>query len=100
VFWKVTLPSVRWAALYGAILTTARALGEFGAVSVVSGNIRGQTQTLPLFVEDAYKQYNTELAFGAAVILMSVSIVSLVLKLLLEQLLEHDKASRSAGTSE
>jgi sulfate transport system permease protein len=100
VFWKVTLPSVRWAALYGAILTTARALGEFGAVSVVSGNIRGQTQTLPLFVEDAYKQYNTELAFGAAVILMSVSIVFLFLKLLLEQLLEHDKASRSAETSE
>jgi sulfate transport system permease protein len=100
VFWKVTLPSVRWAALYGAILTTARALGEFGAVSVVSGNIRGQTQTLPLFVEDAYKQYNTELAFGAAVSLMSVSIVFLFLKLLLEQLLEHDKASRSAETSE
>jgi sulfate transport system permease protein len=60
VFWKVTLPSVRWAALYGLILTTARALGEFGAVSVVSGNIASQTQTLPLFVEDAYKQYNTE----------------------------------------
>ena len=59
VFWKVTLSSVRWAALYGLILTTARALGEFGAVSVVSGNIRGKTQTLPLFVEDAYKQYNT-----------------------------------------
>jgi sulfate transport system permease protein len=100
VFWKVTLPSVRWAALYGGILTTARALGEFGAVSVVSGNIRGQTQTLPLFVEDAYKQYNTELAFGAAVILMSVSIVFLFLKLLLERLLEHDKTSRDAAASE
>ena len=101
VFWKVTLPSVRWAALYGAILTTARALGEFGAVSVVSGNIRGQTQTLPLFVEDAYKQYDTELAFGAAVILMGVAIVSLFLKILLEQLLEHDKAMRtSTVTSE
>lgn len=99
VFWKVTLPSVRWAALYGAILTTARALGEFGAVSVVSGNIRGQTQTLPLFVEDAYKQYNTELAFGAAVILMGVAIVSLFLKILLEQLLEHDKASRAAAVA-
>jgi len=97
VFWKVTLPSVRWAALYGAILTTARALGEFGAVSVVSGNIRGQTQTLPLFVEDAYKQYDTELAFGAAVILMGVAIVSLFLKILLEQLLEHDKATRTSS---
>lgn len=99
VFWKVTLPSVRWAALYGAILTTARALGEFGAVSVVSGNIRGQTQTLPLFVEDAYKQYNTELAYGAAVILMGVAIVSLFLKILLEQLLEHDKVSRAKATT-
>ena len=91
VFWKVTLPSVRWAALYGLILTTARALGEFGAVSVVSGNIRGQTQTLPLFVEDAYKQYNSELAFGAATVLGGVAIVSLLLKLLVERLLEHDR---------
>lgn len=99
VFWKVTLPSVRWAALYGAILTTARALGEFGAVSVVSGNIRGQTQTLPLFVEDAYKQYDTELAFGAAVILMGVAIVSLFLKILLEQLLEHDKETRAKAVA-
>jgi sulfate transport system permease protein len=91
VFWKVTLPSVRWAALYGLILTTARALGEFGAVSVVSGNIRGQTQTLPLFVEDAYKQYNSELAFGAATVLGGVAIVSLLLKLLVERLLDHDR---------
>jgi len=91
VFWKVTLPSVRWAALYGLILTTARALGEFGAVSVVSGNIRGETQTLPLFVEDAYKQYQTELAFGAAMVLGGVAIVSLLLKVLVEQLMEHDK---------
>jgi sulfate transport system permease protein len=93
VFWKVTLPSVRWAALYGLILTTARSLGEFGAVSVVSGNIRAQTQTLPLFVEDAYKQYQTELAFGAATILGGVAIVSLLLKIAVERLLEHDKAA-------
>jgi sulfate transport system permease protein len=91
VFWKVTLPSVRWAALYGLILTTARALGEFGAVSVVSGNIRGETQTLPLFVEDAYKQYHTEMAFGAAMVLGGVAIVSLLLKMLVERLLEHDR---------
>jgi len=95
VFWKVTLPSVRWAALYGLILTTARALGEFGAVSVVSGNIASQTQTLPLFVEDAYKQYNTELAFGAAMVLGGVGVVSLLLKLLVERLLEQDKKARS-----
>ena len=88
VFWKVTLPSVRWAALYGLILTTARALGEFGAVSVVSGNISGETQTLPLFVEDAYKQYETELAFGAAAVLGGVALVSLLL------MLEQDKKAR------
>ncbi|MEB3266635.1 MAG: sulfate ABC transporter permease subunit [Cyanobacteriota bacterium] len=87
VFWKVTLPSVRWAVVYGLILTTARALGEFGAVAVVSGNIVGQTQTLPLFVEDAYKQYNTELAYGAALVLGGVGLVSLLLKLAVEQLL-------------
>jgi len=87
VFWKVTLPSVRWAVLYGLILTTARALGEFGAVAVVSGNIAGQTQTLPLFVEDAYKQYDTELAYGAALVLGGVALVSLLLKLLVEQML-------------
>ncbi len=95
VFWKVTLPSVRWAVLYGLILTTARALGEFGAVAVVSGNIAGQTQTLPLFVEDAYKQYDTELAYGAALVLGGVGLVSLLLKLFVEQLLEQGrKASR------
>ena len=87
VFWKVTLPSVRWAVLYGLSLTTARALGEFGAVAVVSGNIAGQTQTLPLFVEDAYKQYDTELAYGAALMLGGVGLVSLILKLLVEQTL-------------
>ncbi len=96
VFWKVTLPSVRWAALYGLILTTARALGEFGAVSVVSGNISSQTQTLPLFVEDAYKQYHTELAFGAATVLGGVAIVSLLLKIVVERLLEHDREAMRA----
>jgi sulfate transport system permease protein len=85
VFTKVTLPTVRWAVLYGLVLTTARALGEFGAVAVVSGNIAGQTQTLPLFVEDSYKQYNTELAYGAALVLGGVGLVSLLLKLLVEQ---------------
>jgi sulfate transport system permease protein len=100
VFWKVTLPSVRWAALYGLILTTARALGEFGAVAVVSGNVVGQTQTLPLFVEDAYKQYQTELAFGAAMVLGGVAIVSLLLKVLVEQLLEGERKSSKAEIKE
>lgn len=94
VFWKVTLPSVRWAVVYGLILTTARALGEFGAVAVVSGNIAGQTQTLPLFVEDAYKQYDTELAYGAALVLGGVGLVSLLLKLVVEQLLGGVKETR------
>ncbi|MBD1211843.1 MAG: sulfate ABC transporter permease subunit CysW, partial [Dolichospermum circinale Clear-D4] len=65
IFWRVTLPSIRWGLLYGLILTNARAMGEFGAVSVVSGNIANTTQSLPLFVEDAYKQYETEAAFSA-----------------------------------
>ena len=94
VFWKVTLPSVRWAVVYGLILTTARALGEFGAVAVVSGNIAGQTQTLPLFVEDAYKQYDTELAYGAALVLGGVGLVSLLLKLVVEQLLGGAKETK------
>jgi sulfate transport system permease protein len=101
VFWKVTLPSVRWAALYGLILTTARALGEFGAVAVVSGNIHGETQTLPLFIEDAYKQYHTEQAFGAATLLGGVALVSLLLKVVVEQLMENErKALRSGGGAE
>jgi sulfate/thiosulfate transport system permease protein len=85
IFWRVTLPSIRWGLLYGLILTNARAMGEFGAVSVVSGNIGGQTQSLPLFVEDAYKQYETEAAFSAAVLLALLAVVTLVLKEILER---------------
>ena len=84
-FWRVTLPSIRWGLLYGLILTNARAMGEFGAVSVVSGNIANTTQSLPLFVEDAYKQYETEAAFSAAVILALLAVVTLVLKEILER---------------
>lgn len=85
IFWRVTLPSIRWGLLYGLILTNARAMGEFGAVSVVSGNIADQTQSLPLFVEDAYKQYETEAAFSAAVLLGLLAVVTLVLKEILER---------------
>ncbi|MFN9623163.1 MAG: sulfate ABC transporter permease [Cyanobacteriota bacterium] len=94
VFCKVTLPSVRWAVLYGLVLTTARALGEFGAVAVVSGNIAGQTQTLPLFVEDSYKQYDTELAYGAALVLGGVGLVSLLLKMFVERLVGGVKETK------
>lgn len=85
IFWRVTLPSIRWGLLYGLILTNARAMGEFGAVSVVSGNIVGNTQTLPLFVEEAYKQYQTQAAFSAAVLLAFLAVVTLVLKEILER---------------
>ncbi|HEY9624574.1 MAG TPA: sulfate ABC transporter permease subunit CysW [Crinalium sp.] len=85
IFWRVTLPNIRWGLLYGLILTNARAMGEFGAVSVVSGNITGKTQTLPLFVEEAYKQYETQAAYSAAVLLALLAVVTLVLKEILER---------------
>ncbi|MEB3295028.1 MAG: sulfate ABC transporter permease subunit CysW [Synechococcales bacterium] len=84
-FWRVTLPNIRWGLLYGLILTNARAMGEFGAVSVVSGNLSNATQSLPLFVEDAYKQYQTEAAYSAAVLLALLAVVTLVLKEILER---------------
>ncbi|HEY9857999.1 MAG TPA: sulfate ABC transporter permease subunit CysW [Candidatus Obscuribacterales bacterium] len=85
IFWRVTIPNIRWGLLYGVILTNARVMGEFGAVSVVSGNIAGKTQTLPLFVEEAYKQYATQSAFSAAVLLAFLAVVTLVLKEILER---------------
>lgn len=84
-FWRVVLPNIRWGLLYGIILTNARAMGEFGAVSVVAGNIAGKTQSLPLFVEDAYKQYATEAAYSAAVLLALLALVTLILKELVER---------------
>jgi len=85
VFWRITLPHIRWGLLYGVLLTNARAMGEFGAVSVVSGSILGQTQTLPIFVEQAYKNYATEAAFGSATILAVLALVTLILKEVLER---------------
>lgn len=93
-FWRVTLPSIRWGLLYGVILTNARAMGEFGAVIVVSGNITGKTQTLPLFVEEAYKQYHTQQAYAAAVLLACLGIVTMVAKVILER--KTDKGTRRA----
>jgi sulfate/thiosulfate transport system permease protein len=84
IFWRVTLPNIRWGLMYGILLTNARAMGEFGAVSVVSGNVANTTQSLPLFVEEAYKDYNTEAAFSAAVLLALLAAVTLVLKEILE----------------
>jgi len=85
IFWKVVVPNIRWGLLYGLVLTNARAMGEFGAVSVVSGNIASKTQSLPLFVEEAYKNYDTEVAYSAAVLLALLAVVTLVLKEILER---------------
>jgi sulfate transport system permease protein len=83
-FWKITLPNIRWALLYGVLLCNARAMGEFGAVSVVSGHIRGLTTTLPLHVEVLYNDYDFVGAFAAASLLASLGLVTLVLKTALE----------------
>lgn len=85
VFWNVTLPSIRFGLLYGVILTNARAMGEFGAVAVISGNIIGQTQTLTLFVESSYKEYNTSAAFAAASLLSLLAFLTLFLRNWLER---------------
>ena len=84
IFTRVTLPGIKWALLYGAVLCTARAVGEFGGVSVVSGNIRGQTNTLPLQVELLFNDLNAVGAFAAASILTLIALVALVLKAVLE----------------
>ena len=84
VFTRVTLPNIKWALLYGAVLCTARAVGEFGGVSVVSGNIRSQTNTLPLHVELLFNDLNATGAFAAASVLTLLALVALVVKSLLE----------------
>ena len=83
-FWRVTLPNVKWALLYGVILCNARAMGEFGAVSVVSGHIRGLTNTMPLHVEILYNEYNFAGAFAVASLLAILALVTLVLKSIVE----------------
>ena len=83
-FWRVTLPNVKWALLYGVILCNARAMGEFGAVSVVSGHIRGKTNTMPLHVEILYNEYNFVAAFAVASLLALLALATLALKSLIE----------------
>jgi sulfate transport system permease protein len=83
-FWAVTIPNIKWALLYGVLLCNARAMGEFGAVSVVSGHIRGMTNTLPLHVEVSYNDYDVVGAFASASILAALAIVTLILKTVLE----------------
>lgn len=84
MFWRVTLPNIKWGLLYGVILSNARAMGEFGAVSVVSGHIRGMTNTLPLHVEVLYNEYNHVAAFACASVLAMLALVTLVLKSFVE----------------
>lgn len=90
MFWRITLPNIKWGLLYGVVLCTARALGEFGAVSVVSGHIRGETNTLPLHVEILYNEYNYSGAFAVASLLSVIAVISLALKKFLERKAVHE----------
>ncbi|THF47725.1 sulfate ABC transporter permease subunit CysW [Allorhizobium terrae] len=83
-FFRVTLPNIKWALLYGVLLCNARAMGEFGAVSVVSGHVRGKTDTMPLHIEALYNDYNTGGAFAVASLLAALALVTLILRTLLE----------------
>ncbi|PSH59797.1 sulfate ABC transporter permease subunit CysW [Phyllobacterium endophyticum] len=94
-FWHVTLPNIKWGLLYGVLLCNARAMGEFGAVSVVSGHIRGLTNTMPLHVEILYNEYNFVAAFAVASLLALLALVTLVLKTLLE--LRYGAELRAVG---
>jgi sulfate transport system permease protein len=96
-FWRVTLPNVKWGLFYGVILCNARAMGEFGAVSVVSGHVRGETNTIPLHVEILYNEYNTQAAFAVASLLTLLALLTLVLKSVVEWRHRHaiENAARS-----
>src|SRR5690606_31173527 len=95
-FRRVTLPNVRWALLYGLILCNARAMGEFGAVSIGSGHIRGETNTLPLHVEILYNEYDFAGSFAAASLLASLAVVTLIVKSLVEWKVRRDRAAAAA----
>jgi sulfate transport system permease protein len=89
-FWHVTLPNIKWGLVYGVILCNARAMGEFGAVSVVSGHIRGQTNTIPLHVEILYNEYQSVAAFAVASLLALLALVTLVIKQVVEWRFERE----------
>jgi sulfate transport system permease protein len=78
-FWRITLPAIRWGVAYGVVLTTARVLGEFGAVTIVSGSISGETETLPLFVAKAFEQFQEEAAYAGAIVLALLALTTLLL---------------------
>ena len=98
LFWRVTLPNIKWALIYGTILASARSIGEFGAVSVLSGHVRGRTVTLPLEVEMLYSEYNFTAAFAAASLLTCAALITLVVKKAIEMSLGihgHERGERS-----
>jgi len=99
-FWRVTVPNVKWALLYGVILSTARAMGEFGAVSVVSGHIRGKTNTIPLHVEILYNEYNFVAAFSVASLLALLALATLALKTVLEWKIQAERKTLEPTTVE
>jgi sulfate transport system permease protein len=94
-FWYVTLPNIKWGLIYGVILCNARAMGEFGAVSVVSGHIRGQTNTMPLHVEILYNEYQSVAAFAVASLLALLALVTLLIKSVIEW--QHEKAMKASA---
>jgi sulfate transport system permease protein len=100
MFWRVTVPNIKWGLLYGVILCNARAMGEFGAVSVVSGHIRGKTNTLPLHVEILYNEYNFQAAFAAASLLAFLALVTLVAKTLVEWRSAQSRAPHTENPSD
>jgi len=99
-FWKVTIPNIKWGLLYGVILTNARAMGEFGAVSVVSGHIRGETNTIPLHVEILYNEYNFVGAFACASILALLALVTLLVKTVIEWRIARQREGAKERTLE
>lgn len=96
-FWHVTLPNIKWGLLYGVILCNARAMGEFGAVSVVSGHIRGQTNTLPLQIEILYNEYNFTAAFAAASLLAFLALLTLLIKTTVEWRFQQELKALNKG---
>jgi sulfate/thiosulfate transport system permease protein len=100
IFWRVTVPNIKWGLLYGVILCNARAMGEFGAVYVVSGHIAGKTDTMPLRVEKLFQEYNLPGAFALASLLTSLALVTLLVKVGLDRKIKRDAAKTLQNTSE
>jgi sulfate/thiosulfate transport system permease protein len=100
IFWRVTVPNIKWGLLYGVILCNARAMGEFGAVYVVSGHIAGRTDTMPLRVEKLFQEYNLPGSFALASLLTLLALVTLLVKVGLDRKMKHDAAKALQNTSE